>query len=399
MTAQLAPVPVHVPRELIVDFDYCAPPDAASDVHLAWHRLHAGPAIVWTPHHGGHWIATRAEIIEHIQRDHENFSHTGGISLPLGLKPVRYVPLEADPPEHTGFRQLLNPSFAPANIARLEAEARELTIRLIERLRPRGKCEFVADFARHLPVTIFLRLVDLPLTEREQFLQWVDGAIRTGDVEARRAGFARIAQYLGTVIAERKANPGEDLLSRISHAQVRGRPMSDQETLGMALVLFVGGLDTVVNMLTFFALFLARHPQHRQQLIDDPQLIPNAVEELVRRHGLTNTVRTVARDFEFHGVSLRRGDIIQVPTVLHGTDEQRFADPLTVDFKRANLQQHATFGNGPHRCIGAALARAELKVFLQEWLKRIPHFRISEGATVRTLSGNVDSVESLPLTW
>jgi len=393
-----APRPPHIPENRVVDFDFMNPPGASEDVHRAWAELHQFAELIWTPYNGGHWIATRANVIEEVQADYVHFSHRNGISLPMGLKPVRYLPLEADPPEHTVYRQFLNPIFGPSRIGELKDEARALTIELIERIEPRGECEFIGDFAEVLPVTIFLKIVDLPLSEREKFLKWASEAIRIGTPETRRNAFLKISEYLSGIIEQRRRDPGDDLISRIATHQFEGGAMSHEQALGMTLVLFVGGLDTVVNMLAFFALFLAKNPEQRRRLAADPSMVPMAVEELVRRHGLTNTVRTVTKDFEFHGVQMKEGDIIQVPTALHGLDENRFECPLNVDFDREHLR-HATFGNGPHRCIGAPLGRAELSVFLEEWLKRIPEFSVKPGSEVVMHSNNVLNMESLHLVW
>lgn len=394
------PMPSHVPPARVVDFDFMMP-GVHEGVHERWLKLREGPDLVWSPYHGGHWIATRAELIEEIQKDGARFSHEIH-SLPLG-KPVRSPPLQYDPPEHAGYRMVLNPAFAPKAAEPIVEDARALAVELIESLARRGECEFVRDFAHQLPIRVFLRLAGLPLQERDKFLGWAEQAVRAPNIEARRAAYDVVIQYLVGVIAERKAKPGEDLISRVVHATVRGRQMSDQELLGMCVTLFLGGLDTVASMLGFMAWHLARHPEHRRELIEHPELVPYAVEELLRRHGLTSTVRLVTRDMEFHGVQLAKGDLVMVPTLLHGTDERRFERPLEVDFHRPEAQRmgdfHATFGNGPHRCVGANLGRGELRIFLEEWLKRIPDFEVKPGEQVRVEPGSVLAVSYLPLVW
>lgn len=389
-------IPAHVPRNLVFDFDFANVPGAEENVHLAWKRLHEGPDIFWTPHYGGHWVATRAEDIEHIQKDHEHFSHKE-FSLPRGVKPFRFAPLEYDPPEHADYRQVISPAFGPAVVAGLEKEARELAIRLIENLKPKGGCEFVSDFARHLPITVFLHMVDLPLSDREKFLEWAEIMVRSPSKEVKQKAFGETVAYLSRYIDERTAHPGKDLISRVVQAKVNGRPMERDEVLGMCTVLFFGGLDTVASMLSFVALFLARNPGHRRQLIDNPDIIPNAIEEFLRRHGLSNTTRVIAKDFDHKGIPFKQGELIQVPISLHGMDERRYENPLEVDFNRKPI--HATFGNGPHRCPGSNLARTELRVFLQEWLSRIPDFQVKPGDKVRTQSGSVNGVVHLPLVW
>ena len=169
-------------------------------------------------------------------------------------------------------------------------------------------------------------------------------------------------------------------------------------TLGLCAALIAGGLDTVPNMLSFMTLFLARNPAHRQQLIDDPALVPDAVEELIRRHPIGNFVRVVIRDMEYKGLQFKAGEIVMTPTTLAGLDDRRYPDAMTVDFKRED-KKHIAFGRGPHQCIGILLARCELRVFLAEWMKRIPHFAIKAGAQPITKAASVNHVLYLPLTW
>jgi cytochrome P450 len=151
-------------------------------------------------------------------------------------------------------------------------------------------------------------------------------------------------------------------------------------------------------MLGFFALFLARNPQHRRQLVDDPSLIPNAVEELLRRHGLISNGRRVRSDTSMSGVTLKKGDVVQAPSALYGLDEKITLDALTVDFTRVR-PKHITFGGGPHMCPGQQLARRELKVFLEEWLPRVPEFDVDPARPVEMQSGLASTVLSLHLRW
>jgi cytochrome P450 len=389
-------IPSHVPRDRVVDFDFANVPGAGEDVHLAWKRLHDGPPIFWTPRYGGHWVATRADAIEAIQKDHEVFSHRE-FSLPRGYKPFPLLPLEADPPLHADYRKIIAPGFSPVVVAKLEQKARALAIELIEGFRSRGNCEFMNDFARHLPVIVFLGMMDLPLDDREKLQRWGEVMVRTADKEEKHQVFQDSIAYLSRFIDERSAQPGADLISRVVQSQANGNPLRRDEVLGMCALLFFGGLDTVASMLGFFARFLARNPGHRRQLVENPALIPQAIEELLRRHGLSNTMRVVTRDVEFHGVTLHTDEMIMVPISLHGLDEQRFANPLEVDFARKPL--HATFGNGPHKCPGANLARTELRIFLEEWLPRIPDFEVAPDDVETTATGSVNGILYLPLVW
>ena len=388
-------VPDHVSHDRVVDFDYMNPPGATEDVHLAWKALHAGADIVWSPYYGGHWIATRGDDIEAMQKDHTHFSHHS-VNIP-SLSQVQLVPLELDPPEHSAYRNLITPSFLPKAIASLEEDARALAIELIETLAPRGECEFVSEFAKILPIVIFLRLADLPLSDRERLLEWAEMAVR-GKVEERIESQNRLGAYISTWVAERQANAGGDLVSLIANARIDGKPMRADRMFGMFIVVLFGGLDTVASLMGFIARFLAENPGHRRQLIEHPELMVSSVDELIRRFGVANTARLVTEDMDYKGVTLKKGDQIQLPNALFGLDERKFANPLDVDLTRKPVL-HAAFGNGPHRCPGSFLARTEIKVFLQEWLKRIPDFGIREGDRPRCSSGAVNGMLYLPLTW
>lgn len=392
-----APVPPHVPDHLVRDFDFNHVPGATDDVYAAWRQLQDGPEIFWTPRHGGHWVVTRAEDVELVQTDYERFSHEV-MTLPRNAKPLRTPPIQYDPPQHGGYRKVLNRAFSPRVVAGLQQDLRDLATSLIEGFEDRGECEFVSEFARHLPIVIFLRMVDLPMEHRELFLGWAEAAVRSPDAAAKRAAYQQAIDYLSEVITERSENPGDDLISMVIAGEVDGRPLDHDEVLGMCTLLFVGGLDTVAGMISFIAMFLAENPGHRRQLIESPEIIPQAIDELLRRHGMSNTVRLITRDTEHKGLQLKQGELIMVPISLHGLDDRRWVDPLTVDFTR-DTRGHATFGTGPHRCPGAGLARAEIRVFLEEWLQRIPDFSIKPGEKVETVTGSVNGVKRLVLTW
>lgn len=392
-------VPAHVPAALVFDFDFYDPPAVKDDVHLAWHRLHdIAPDIFWTPRNGGHWVATRGEAIKEVQTDHVRFSHKY-FTLPADPKQLfTPLPLGVDPPDHAPYRKIIMPAFMPKAVDALEAHVRAIAIDLVERIAPRGECDFIADFARHLPIAVFMKVVDLPLADRETLLPWAEVVVRSPDMEARREAHGKMGAYLASWVKQRRAAPGDDLISKIVHAEVRDRPITEEETFSLLTLVLFGGLDTVASLMGFVARFLAMNPAHRRDLIDHPDIRRNAVEELIRRHGVSNTARYVTHDLEFHGVALKHGDMIQIPNLLYGLDDRIVDDPLTVDFRRKRVPL-AAFGNGPHTCPGAVLARRELGVFIDEWLPRIPDFEIKPGTTPEMASGLVNGVTKLELRW
>lgn len=168
--------------------------------------------------------------------------------------------------------------------------------------------------------------------------------------------------------------------------------------LGLGALLLVGGLDTVAGMMGFIMLHLARNPEHQALLAGNPELMPVAVEELMRRHEIANVARLVVRDTELRGVVMKEGDMVLTPTSMAGLDDRRYPDPMKVDFARED-KRSLVFGKGPHQCIGAFLARTELRVFFTEWLKRVPRFRIADGERPVSVPGRANAVSYLPLVW
>ena len=389
--------PANVPQDRVADIDYTRMPGAEHDVIAAWKRLHNGPDIVWTPRHGGHWIVTRADLIETLQTNAAHFSH-GDVTLPKNSKPFSMLPLEADAPLHMAYRNIIMPALSPKAVNQLEASARQVTIELIDALQPRGGCEFVSDFAQRFPIAMFLRLVGLPSEDREKLLHYAHLVI-SGSSFQRLQGLIKMHFYLGHWSARRSRAPGGDIISRIATGKINGRYLTEREVHGLMGTVLFGGLDTMVSMLSSFTQFLATHPEHRRQLIETPELIPGAVDELLRRHGVACTSRVVIKDIELDGVTLKAGDRVMVANPLHGVDERRYPEPLEIIFGRPGAARHATFGNGPHRCAGALLARMELTVFLQEWLKRIPDFEITPGEAVSQASGIANGTKFLPIQW
>jgi cytochrome P450 len=312
---------------------------------------------------------------------------------------ARFLPLEMDPPEHAGYRGVITPVFTPKAVSAWAEEARRLAGDLIDGFHGRGECEFVTEFAQQLPIIVFLKMCNLPLADRPMLLRWIGQSVRPASLADRAEGGRQLGEYVATWLAERRVHPGDDLLSRLVTAEIDGRRMTADEALQMGRAVLGGGLDTVSASMTFAARFLAENPAHAQQLIEDPKLIPNAVDELFRRFPVPNIARVAARDIVWKGATLREGDLILLPTVLHGLDERCFEDPLTVDFRRKSARNHSAFSRGIHNCPGASLARAEMRIFLEEWLQRIPRFRIAAGKAARMGTGIVHSVLALPLSW
>lgn len=331
------------------------------------------------------------------QRDGELFSMQD-VVLPAGAKPFINIPLETDGPAHSAYRNVLQPAFTPARIMQLERDIRALAIELIEGFVDRGECEFVGEFSAILPIEIFMQLADLPKSDKADLMRWADASVHPRTLEERIWGYGQMSAYIEALMAERADGAREDVISMIMRGQVFDREMTHEERHSMILNVLLGGLDTVMATMGVIARFLATHPDHRRQLREDHALIPRAIDELMRFYGATGTARVVTRDIEHDGILFRKDDRILIQTMFHGQDERRFDNPDIVDFNRKDVR-HATFGQGKHRCIGAMLARLEMRIFIEEWLQRIPEFDIAadEGAILER--GMVNSMRKLKLVW
>lgn len=387
-----------IPDRLVADVDIFKLDGVQDDVQLAWRRLQQTyPDIFWTPQNGGHWIATRAADIRYIQSEHQLFSNSQ-IFIPATQLPAKLIPLNLDPPEHGPFRAVLAPAFTPSALDVLERQARTIAVELIESLRPKGECEFVRDFAEKLPIIVFMNMMDLPLQDREYLLGLSHQNVAPSKPELRVEAHKLLAAYIASHMEERKRKPGSDLMSRIISARVGDRAIQPDEALSMSTLLLFGGLDTVASLMSFTMCFFATHPEHRRELRQNSALRPAAIEEMIRRHGISNSVRVVRHDLEYKGVPFRQGDLVSLPTSLAGLDDREVEEPLLVDFHRKR-SKHAAFGHGPHVCPGSMLARRELGVLLGEWLDRIPDFELKSGTKPVLRAARLNGVSELQLQW
>lgn len=394
-----ANIPPNVPAELVRDFDYAnmGGENNINDIYVNFKKLHDGPDIFWTPRYGGHWVVTRHEDMNNILGNAKEFSNR---HTTLPKQPVQILLSESDGAIHADYRRILQPFFLPKAVSALEEKIRNLTIGLIDDIYAKGECEFTSDFALKMPINISMSLLDLPPEDTPFMLSVSQAALNSVDMQQKVQAYGQIFQYLAEkILPARKVNPGADMVSALIHGKVEGgRDMTDNEVLGITLALIAGSLDTVPNMLSFMTMFLAKNPGHRKQLAEDPSLVNEAMEELIRRHHLGNFTRVVINDMDYKGHQFKAGDLVMSPTSLAGIDDRRYPDPMTVDFKRED-KKHIAFGRGPHQCIGSLLARSELRTFLTEWMKRIPDFEIKAGEQPRMQSAAVNHVKYLPITW
>jgi len=400
------PIPSHVPPQLVRDLDIFSV-DVGGDPQAAIARdLAAAPPVFYTPRSlrfpdSGSWVLKRASDIRTVMQDTEHFTSHGisGFDQLSGTEePWLALPAEADPPDHGKYRALLNPLFSPVRIKSYEENIRAHVINVIEASASSGEVDFVL-LARKLPAGIFSQLLGLSVDETLKVIDQVKLVMHSGyDVDKRRAGVQGIMAIEQELVERRRLKRGQDLVSIALDATIDGRALTDKEMLGMFFFFLLAGLDTIAGATGFMFRYLAEHPEVRRRLAADPSLIPDAIEDSLRRHSQITTNRFVKKDVEIGGVLLKAGDHVFCSMVLASLDPEAVERPLEVDIGRSP-NPHLAFGAGPHRCIGSNIARLQMRITLEEWLKRLPEFWIPEGGVVRAVNSEALVLETLPIAW
>jgi len=381
----------------VVDFDVYNVPGIEGDTMSIWRNALPDLPLVYTPHNGGHWIVARAEDIEAFFRDVERIS-SSSILIPAHESKIKMLPSQSDPPDHAFYRKSVVSFFTAAAIDAREKDIRAFAIELTERIKPKGECDFIAEFANELPFIMFLRILDLPVEDRVQLRESTEKMVFSSDPHAKTEGFEELQSYLAARLEARRTSPVDDLMSSVVHAKLDGRSMTGDEALGLCTNLLLGSVDTVAGLLGHITRYLAQDPAQRQYIRENPDKLTRIVHELTRRFALVSTGRVVKVDHEYKGVPLKKGDMVLLPTMIHSADEKRFRCPREVDFAR-KMSPNLTFGSGIHTCIGNVLARAEIKIFLEEWLTRIPEFQMKPRFKQTGYSGAVNGFHELWLEW
>ena len=353
--------------------------------------------LFFTPRNGGHWVITGKDAIFAAATDYATFSNdpVHRFDLPQEFK---QFPIHLDPPVHGVFRKVLNEILSPRTVSQLDGKIRVLANELIDAVADKGRCDFAQDIAEPLPVILFMSMMGLPLDRFAEFREWVLAGVAEGDVQKRQQTWNKVRAMSRELIEQRQQERRDDIISRLVDTEVEGgRKLTMDEMVSLCLMLFVGGLDTVVNGMSLNIRHLAIDQDLQARLRADKSLIPHAVEEILRRYTFTVPVRFVTRDVEFFGAPLKKGDFVHMFFGSADLDPRAFPNPEIVDLNRR--ASHLAFGAGPHRCVGAQLARVELKALLEEWLRRIPRFRLDPEKRWVFHTGHVFSIDSLPLLW
>jgi cytochrome P450 len=322
-----------------------------------------------------------------------------GSSLTPTGRPL--IPLMLDGEEHTRYRKLLDPLFAPKQVARIEARTRELCSELVDRFAADGRVDLYTAFCDPLPSQIFLALLGLPLGDLD-FLQWFkDGIIRPTDADHGPTSSARMVEYLQAELDRRAAldDPGDDLFGGFMKASVDGHRLTGEDVIDIVYLLVLAGLDTVASSLSCMVEWLARHPEERRMLVDDPELWPTAIEELLRiETPVTTGARFATADFDLGEEHVSAGDHLQISWAAADLDPEAFERATDVDFSRPAIR-HVAFASGFHRCLGSHLARMELRVALTTLHERIPDYELDPDDPPGRDNGPIRNVDPLPLVF
>jgi len=396
-------VPDHVPPECVWDNDFAAFLAEGDDPYLAGGRLHDGPGVIWATNASfgmPSWIFTHYKTVQEGFANARKFSSLRGPLTEAVMNPDwKLLPVESDAPFHQHYRQVLRPFFTPEAVDRRTGEVQALTDSLIDAFIERGNCEFVGDFASILPNAMVVALMGLPQEMLPKFLDWEDKAIHGSSHAEQLAAGTAVHDYLRDFIAEqqRTGKPASDLMAAILAGQMKDRPMNEDEILGIVYLLFIAGLDTVFSSMGWIMKYLATDHALQDRLRNNPQDIPMAVEEFTRAFGVSAPSRIVAEDIVFEGVPMKKGEHILLPTYLAGRDPRAFENPHVIDIDRK--PRHVTFGLGSHVCIGIHLAKREMKIMIETWLRRMKDIRVPDGSEVPYHTSNTIGLDSLPLEW
>jgi cytochrome P450 len=293
---------------------------------------------------------------------------------------------------------MLNPLLSPKRVIAMEGAVRERAAVLIDRILANStSCEVMNDFAFPFAVNIFLRFLGLSDDRLEDFVRWGNELLH-GDDEQRPRAARTIVEFIRSLAEERRRAPVDDFMTFVVQAEIEGRPLDDREVLGIGVLLFVAGLDTVAAAIGFDLRYLAENPEQQELLRSEPDRIVLAKEEMLRAFSTVQMIRVATRDVDFAGAPIRKGDYVSCPTMVANRDPEEFANPDQLDLGRIG-NRHTAFATGPHRCIGSHLARREIEVALEEWLARVPPFRIKPGTAPTTYGGHVFGIEGLVLDW
>ena len=383
-----------------------------------WDGLRDQCPVAHTERWGGSWMPTRYEDLFKIARDIEHFSSRDVLVAPGGPPPEEdeepdedipealrdYAPeappITSDPPIHTWARKLLLAPFSAKSVAKYEPETRELCRSLIDGFIDEGRADGAEDYAQQIPPYVIASMLGIPKDMTATFTEWVRNFLELGLTNTDLQGDAArlIFPFLWERIEEHKEHPQDDLISYLLAEKVDGEPVADTHVLGTSFLLLLAGIDTTWSSIGSALWHLAQHPEDCARLVAEPELMPLAVEELLRAYSPVTMARYVAEDVQYNGCKMSEGDRVLMNFPAANRDPDVFEDPDKVILDRKK-NPHIAFGVGIHRCAGSNLARMEMTVAIEEWLAKIPDFRLEDPDAVTWAGGQVRGPRKMGLVW
>ena len=395
--AELRPV-----EDWTSDYDIMDP-GFVKDPYPIFSALRATCPIPHTERWQGSWMPTTYADIRDFANDVELFSSSNPIVIPHpspDAPPVNAPPITSDPPLHHAARRLILPAFSPRATERHVDYTRDLCRRLLRGFIEDGRADGAADYAQQIPPRVIAHLLGVDEERAADFTDWVRGALELGlvDPELRDASRIKIMRFFEEEVAARRENPGDDFISELMAQEVDGEPISDHQVIGTCNLLLVAGIDTTWSSIGSALWHLASHPEDRCRLVEDPDLIPTALEELLRAYSPVSMARVVTKDVEVKGCPMKAGDKVIMSFPAANRDPAVFENPDEVIIDRAE-NRHIAFGVGIHRCAGSNLARMEMQVAIEEWLRMIPEFELKDPDGVGWAGGQVRGPRKMMVTF
>ena len=393
--------------DFATDFDHTDPAWVA-DPFPIWDELRQTCPVAHSDRYGGTWLPTTHDAVAAVAYDTEHFTSRSvvvsevkpgemDLPAPIGVAP----PITSDPPFHALARRLLLPAFGPKRIAALEPFTRELCRELLDATNPADTIDAAVQYAQDIPLRVIVGMLGFPQEDADIFRHFIRMIIEDVDMpaeerEALQQGGSGLDQYISARMEEHLENPRDDLTTFLLEAELDGNKLEPQHVFGTMVLLMVAGIDTTWSAIGASLWHLATHPEDRKRLVEDPSLMPMAVEEFLRAYAPVTMARMVAEDFDFDGCPMKKGDWLLLPFPAANRDPAVFdrADEVIID--RAE-NRHAAFGLGIHRCIGSNLARMELTVAIEEWLARYPDFELTDSSAVTWSAGQVRGPRTIPV--
>ena len=393
-------MPEHPPvTDWVNDFDHTDPTWTENPFPI-WEELRGASPVVHTERFLGCYMPTTYQAVKEIAYDTDHFSSRRVIVRDVRPEiTARAPPITSDPPEHKPAKQLLLPPFTPDAMKKLEPRVRAICNELIDEFIADGKCDAAARYTKHIPVRAIAHMLGIPEKDGDLFIKWIHGILELGikDDNALMDAVREMTGYFAGHLEQRKTNPTDDLISTLMNARDKdGNPLADEHVLGSLRLLLIAGIDTTWSAIGSSLWHLARVPADRERLVKEPELMPLAVEELLRAYSPVTMAREVMKETTISGCPVKPGNMVLLSFPAANRDPAMFpdADKVVIDRKE---NRHAAFGLGIHRCVGSNLARMEMTVAIEEWLKRIPDFRLDPGGKVTWSEGTVRGPRQLPM--